>query len=153
MHPDRADRGGRPAECPRMLGRMLELAMTLRKRRFARGALQLSMPEVEVELGNQGEVVGAHLAKDDESHQVIEEFMLAANEAVAEFLTGRGIDFLRRGHDDPRARRSSATSPSSPGASATSSTARRAASSCSGCSTSRPSSPSGTPSTTACSGA
>ena len=84
-----------------MLGRMLELAMTLRRRRFARGALELNMPEVEVELGNEGEVVGAHLAQDDESHQVIEEFMLAANEAVAEFLTGRGLDFLRRGHDDP----------------------------------------------------
>ena len=59
------------------------------------------MPEVEVELGDQGEVVGAHLASDDESHQVIEEFMLAANEAVAAHLTGRGVDFLRRGHDDP----------------------------------------------------
>ena len=83
------------------LARMLELARTLRRRRFARGALELSMPEVEVELGNEGEVVGAHLAVDDESHQVIEEFMLAANEAVAQFLRGRGIDALRRGHDDP----------------------------------------------------
>lgn len=45
------------------------------------------MPEVEVELGEQGEVVGAHLASHDESHQIIEEFMLTANEAVAEFLT------------------------------------------------------------------
>jgi ribonuclease R len=101
MNPDRPIEGVAP-EVHAMLGRMLELAMTLRKRRFARGALQLSMPEVEVELGNEGEVVGAHLARDDESHQVIEEFMLSANEAVAEFLTGRGMDFLRRGHDDPQ---------------------------------------------------
>ena len=83
------------------LSRMLELAMILRRRRFSRGALELSMPEVEVDLGNEGEVVGAHLAQDDASHQVIEEFMLAANEAVAQFLKGRGIDALRRGHDDP----------------------------------------------------
>ena len=57
--------------------------MILRKRRFKRGALELNMPEVEIDLGEQGEVVGAHLASNDESHQVIEEFMLAANEAVA----------------------------------------------------------------------
>ncbi|RUL87726.1 ribonuclease R [Tautonia sociabilis] len=101
MNPDRPIEGVSP-EIRALLSRMLSLAMTLRKRRFARGALELTMPEVEVELGEQGEVVGAHLAKDDESHQVIEEFMLAANEAVAEFLTGRGLDFLRRGHDDPQ---------------------------------------------------
>jgi ribonuclease R len=80
---------------------MLELARVLRARRFARGALELSMPEVEVELGDRGQVVGAHLASNDESHQVIEEFMLAANEAVAEFLTERHVGFLRRGHAAP----------------------------------------------------
>ncbi len=84
-----------------LLARMLDLARLLRRRRFQRGALELNMPEVEVELGDQGEVVGAHLAKDDESHQVIEEFMLAANEAVAEHLTARQVGFLRRGHADP----------------------------------------------------
>ncbi len=84
-----------------LLGRMLELARILRKRRFARGALELVMPEVEVELDDQGQVSGAHLAPDDESHQVIEEFMLAANEAVAEQLTARKIGFLRRTHADP----------------------------------------------------
>jgi ribonuclease R len=84
-----------------MLGQMLELAMILRTRRFARGALELTMPEVEIELGAKGEVVGAHLASNDQSHQVIEEFMLAANEAVAGFLHERKVDFLRRGHADP----------------------------------------------------
>jgi ribonuclease R len=88
-----------------LLGLMLELARILRRRRFERGALELNMPEVEVELGDQGQVVGAHLASDDESHQVIEEFMLAANEAVAEFLTERDVGFLRRAHADPDARK------------------------------------------------
>jgi ribonuclease R len=100
MKPDAPAPGVAP-EVRAMLANMLELAMILRRRRFARGALELVMPEVEVELGDQGEVVGAHLAKDDESHQVIEEFMLAANEAVASFLTERGVHFLRRGHADP----------------------------------------------------
>jgi ribonuclease R len=99
-HPERAHEGVTP-EVAALLARMLELAMLLRKRRFNRGALELSMPEVEVELGDQGEVTGAHLAEDDESHQVIEEFMLAANEAVAEHLTARHVGFLRRGHADP----------------------------------------------------
>jgi ribonuclease R len=88
-----------------LLTRMLEFARILRKRRFQRGALELNMPKVEVELGNEGEVVGAHLASDDESHQVIEEFMLAANEAVAEQLTSRGVAFLRRTHADPEAKK------------------------------------------------
>ena len=86
-----------------LLGRMLELARILRKRRFERGALELSMPEVEIDLGGQGEVVGAHLASTDESHSVIEEFMLAANEAVATFLTTKNVGFLRRAHPDPEA--------------------------------------------------
>jgi ribonuclease R len=84
-----------------LLGRMLELAMILRKRRFARGALELNMPEVEIDLGDQGQVAGAHLASHDESHQVIEEFMLAANEAVAARLTEANAGFLRRGHLPP----------------------------------------------------
>jgi len=84
-----------------MVGGMLELAMILRRRRFARGALELNMPEIEIDLGDQGQVVGAHLASHDESHQVIEEFMLAANEAVASHLSEHHVGFLRRGHADP----------------------------------------------------
>ncbi len=88
-----------------MIARMLELAMILRRRRFTRGALELNMPEVEIDLGDQGEVVGAHLASNDVSHQIIEEFMLAANEAVASHLTAAGAGFLRRVHPDPEARK------------------------------------------------
>lgn len=84
-----------------LLGEMLSLAMILRKRRMDKGALELNMPETTIELGSTGEVVGAKLARDDESHQVIEEFMLAANEAVAERLDREGIAFLRRVHPDP----------------------------------------------------
>ncbi len=92
---------GVSTEIAMQLGRMLELAMILRKRRFARGALELNMPEIEIDLGDEGQVVGAHLASHDASHQVIEEFMLAANEAVATHLTQQDVAFLRRGHADP----------------------------------------------------
>lgn len=88
-------------EIVKMVVDMLELAMILRRRRFVRGALELALPEVEIELDAEGKVSGAHLASHDESHQVIEEFMLAANEAAASFLTERGVGFLRRVHADP----------------------------------------------------
>jgi len=88
-------------EIARLLGEMLELAMILRRRRLARGALELSLPEIEIDLGEKGEVTGAHVVVNDESHQVIEEFMLAANEAVAATLAAKDIPFLRRVHPDP----------------------------------------------------
>lgn len=84
-----------------LLGRMHTLAMILRRRRLARGALELTMPEVKVDLDADGRVVGAHVQPNTVSHQIIEEFMLAANEAVAETLRDRGLFFLRRIHASP----------------------------------------------------
>jgi ribonuclease R len=81
--------------------RMRELALILRRRRLRRGALELSMPEIELELDDEGRVTGAHFRKHDVSHQIIEEFMLAANEAVAEQLAELGVPFLRRVHPSP----------------------------------------------------
>jgi ribonuclease R len=84
-----------------LLLRMRVLAMILRKRRLRRGALELNMPEVELEFDDQGRVSGAHFATNDVSHQIIEEFMLAANEAVAEHFSSLGVPFLRRVHPAP----------------------------------------------------
>jgi len=89
------------AKVRKLLSMMYELAMILRQRRLQAGALELNLPEVELELGKQGEVVGAHTVEHDESHQIIEEFMLAANIAVAQELNDRGIRFLRRIHPPP----------------------------------------------------
>ncbi len=88
-----------------LLGRMRELAAILRRRRMARGALELAMPEVKVELDRQGRVSGARVVENTESHKIIEEFMLAANEAVAEMLRDRGFQFLRRIHPAPNPRK------------------------------------------------
>lgn len=101
MKDPKVEHRGVAPEVAVMLGRMLELAMILRRRRFARGALELNLPEIEIELGSGGEVTGAHLAVNDQSHQVIEEFMLAANEAVAGTLSSQETLFLRRAHPDP----------------------------------------------------
>ena len=84
-----------------LLGRMHQLAMILRRRRIERGALELAMPEVEIELDRQGRVAGARVVEHTESHQIIEEFMLAANEAVAETLKDKDLPFLRRIHEPP----------------------------------------------------
>ena len=84
-----------------LLMRMYELAMILRKRRFANGALQMGLPEVKIDFNKKGHVIGAHEAEHDESHEIIEEFMLAANIAVAVRFTDRSIGYLRRTHGDP----------------------------------------------------
>jgi len=84
-----------------LLRRMLELAMLLRGRRFTAGALELTMPEVKIDFDKKHQVSGAHLVSHDVSHQIIEEFMLAANIAVAEELAERKIPFIRRSHGDP----------------------------------------------------
>jgi len=88
-----------------LLGNMHELAMTLRGRRMEKGALELTMQEVKVDLDKDGRVVGAHRAVNTESHQVIEEFMLAANMAVAETIAEAGWPFLRRVHESPDPRK------------------------------------------------
>ena len=87
-----------------LLGRMRDLARLLRGRRLGRGALQLPMPEVKIDLDREGRVTGAHVVENTESHWIIEEFMLAANEAVAGALAAAGAGFLRRVHaaPDPR---------------------------------------------------
>jgi ribonuclease R len=85
-----------------MLLRMRNLAMLLRKKRMKRGALELSMPEAVLEYDTNGKVSGAHFATNDLSHQIIEEFMLAANVAVAEHFTRLGVSFLRRVHPAPK---------------------------------------------------
>jgi ribonuclease R len=84
-----------------LLLRMRDLAMILRKRRIKRGALELNMPEVDLDYDDHGRVTGAHFVKHDVSHQIIEEFMLAANEAVADHLARLGTLFLRRIHAPP----------------------------------------------------
>jgi ribonuclease R len=92
-------------EVDALLERMFALAMQLRERRFRRGALELNRPELEIDLDKDGRVTGAHLEINTESHQIIEEFMLAANEAVAEKLFDDELIFLRRVHGAPDPRK------------------------------------------------
>ena len=77
------------------------LAMELRARRFAAGALDIEIPEAEVALDRDGELESITARPYDESHQMVEECMVAANEAVAKELWTRGIRILARLHEPP----------------------------------------------------
>lgn len=88
-----------------LLELMHQLAMVLRQRRLERGAIELALPEVKLQLDKHGQVTGAYQVEHTESHQIIEEFMLAANEAVARKLNDQEWTFLRRIHDSPDPRK------------------------------------------------
>ena len=77
------------------------LARTLRRRRFDAGALDIEVPEAEIVLDDWGELESIVARPYDESHQMVEECMVAANEAVAAELLSRGIKILSRLHEPP----------------------------------------------------
>lgn len=78
-----------------------ELASLLRQKRFEQGSLDLDFPEVKVYVDANGKPVKLERVENDESHQLIEEFMLAANEAVAREMRHRQVPTIYRVHEDP----------------------------------------------------
>jgi len=78
-----------------------ECSSTLRKKRFAAGALDLEMPEVKVWLDERGNPVRLELVENDISHQLIEELMLLANELVARHLKRKRQPNIYRIHEKP----------------------------------------------------
>lgn len=80
---------------------MERLAMQLRKNRLARGSLDFDLPEPEIILDLTGETIDIIRSERNVAHQIIEEFMLAANETVAEHMTALEVPFLYRIHDPP----------------------------------------------------
>ena len=78
-----------------------ELASLLRKNRFAAGSLDLDFPEVKVWLDDEGRAERLEKLDNDISHQLIEECMLAANEAVAKALKERQSPAIYRIHEEP----------------------------------------------------
>ena len=80
---------------------MAELALVMRRRRFERGSLDFDLPEPKLVLDEQGEMTAIVRHERLESMRLIEEFMLAANEAVAEKLHHAGVGALYRIHEQP----------------------------------------------------
>jgi len=83
------------------LKKMWRLASKIRAQRFAQGALELGFPEVKVRLDKHGRPTHIEKIFYDISHQLIEEFMLVANEAVARFICNRQVPGIYRIHEDP----------------------------------------------------
>lgn len=78
-----------------------DLAQQLRNIRFKAGALDIISPETEVLLDNDGRMTQIRLTPSTLAHQLIEEFMIAANEAVATELATRGRSLISRLHEPP----------------------------------------------------
>jgi ribonuclease R len=77
------------------------IASKLRKDRMAHGSLDLDMPETKVFVDAEGYADRLEKIVNDESHQLIEEFMLSANEAVARLTKTNHLPSLYRVHDEP----------------------------------------------------
>ncbi|MEM1158563.1 MAG: ribonuclease R [Verrucomicrobiota bacterium] len=84
-----------------LIHRAWHVADRLRQKRFAEGAIDLEMPEVKVMLNAHGEPIEIVRQNHDKSHQLIEEFMLMANEVVALELRNRHKPAVFRVHEAP----------------------------------------------------
>jgi ribonuclease R len=85
--------------------RMKDLALLLNAQRVERGSIDFDLPEPVIEFNAQGQMQSILRSERNIAHRLIEEFMLAANEAVAEYLEHRGIASLHRVHEKPDPKR------------------------------------------------
>jgi ribonuclease R len=97
----------KPAADPieQMLHQAHELAQRIRRLRFRNGSLDLDFPETKIRLDERGRILRIEKTENDVSHQLIEEFMLLANEAVAARLMQLGRPAVYRVHEPPDERR------------------------------------------------
>jgi ribonuclease R len=84
---------------------MKELALLLNARRNARGSIDFDLPEPVIEFDESGRMMSIVRSVRNIAHRIIEEFMLAANEAVDQYLERRGIATLHRIHEKPDPRK------------------------------------------------
>ncbi|MGE5647278.1 MAG: ribonuclease R [Acidobacteriota bacterium] len=91
-----------------LLGRfelMRELALILNRKRMRRGSIDFDLPEAVIEFDESGQMSGIERALRTIAHRIIEEFMLAANEAVAAHIEQTGVPSLYRIHETPDPKR------------------------------------------------
>jgi ribonuclease R len=102
-YPEAYERLKRPPEnqLDHFLHRAWKIAAALRERRFNKGALELDFPEVRVRVDPNGRAIGLIKEENDISHQLIEEFMILANEIVGRATKERMLPSVYRVHEDP----------------------------------------------------
>jgi ribonuclease R len=81
------------------------LAQKIRRLRFKAGSLDLDFPEMKIRLDDHGKITAIERVENDVSHQLIEEYMLLANEAVAGRLMEQNVPAIYRVHEPPDDRR------------------------------------------------
>ncbi len=84
-----------------MFLKMGELAAILREKRKKRGSIDFDLPETKIELDENGRAIDIRPYDRNDATKLIEEFMLAANETVAEHYFWMKYPFVYRVHDDP----------------------------------------------------
>src|SRR5688572_1074045 len=94
-----------PDPIEQMLHHAHELAQRVRRARFKAGSLELDFPEMKIRLDERGRVARIEKVENDVSHQLIEEFMLLANEAVATRLMNQRRPCVYRVHEEPNEKR------------------------------------------------
>ncbi len=83
------------------IDKLWHIASQLRKRRFRKGSLDLDMTSVKIYVDEEGFADRIEKEHNDESHQLIEEFMLSANEQVARTMKKQNFPCIYRVHDEP----------------------------------------------------
>jgi len=83
------------------LKEMLKLSQILHQKRIAKGSLDFDLPEAKILMGKDGRVLDIFKQERLESHRLIEEFMLLANQCVAKYASSLKVPFLYRVHDQP----------------------------------------------------
>jgi len=97
--------GGTPVPCAHSVALLVQAARNLRADRRERGALDLDIPEAEVILSERGTPTSLRPRARLEAHRLIEDLMIAANEAVARFLIANRAATVFRVHEPPDPRR------------------------------------------------
>lgn len=80
---------------------MKELSDILRKKRYGRGAINFEFPECKIKLDDKGRVISIEPYERNSATKIIEDFMLMANETVAEEYYWQELPFVYRNHDKP----------------------------------------------------
>lgn len=80
---------------------MEELCLKLRQKRADMGSIDFDLPEPQIIIDIEGRVEDIVKSERNIAHQLIEEFMLAANQAVATYITNKKLPFLYRVHEEP----------------------------------------------------
>lgn len=92
---------GKKSPYSKSLKLMVEMCRLLKRKRYERGSIDFALPEFVIIIDPEGNPTGTKWIEYDISHQLVEEFMLKANEVVAKTLTERGTPPIYRVHEEP----------------------------------------------------